>query len=264
VVALIGRRLDIEREIACDDHFLADGSQAKAYALMLTQFANRERDRHLATATAGWNKKHQIKERIDMLLDHHRNTAPRPARVGAGLFTLAILAAAILAMNVSPRLAFAQSESSLVSQNSSSAADLFADPVAEPRSKDKQRNLVRETTQSIADLEVSPTDNSIFMQGEAEPTLESNGSDLLLTSPEGATLRVPGSPANPTAITVPVEIEIPVPELAEPEVIPSPQTRRYTAQTQSPQRSTGASDASPSQASPAADPFHFQQFPHAE
>jgi len=249
-VALIGRRLDIEREIACDDHVLADGSQAKAYALMLTQFANRERDRHLATATAGWNKKHQIKERIDMLLDYHRNTAPRPARVGAGLFTLAILAAAILAMNVSPRLAFAQSESSSISQNSSSADDLFEAPVAEPRSKDNRRVRVQGTIQNNADVEASPRESSIFMQREVEPTLESNGSDLLLTSPAGATLRLPGSPTAPTAISVPVEIAIP--ELPEPEVIPSPQT------------STGASDAAPSQAFPAADPYHFPQFPHDE
>lgn len=250
VVALIGRRLDIEREIACDDHVLADGSQAKAYALMLTQFANRERDRHLATATAGWNKKHQIKERIDMLLDYHRNTAPRPARVGAGLFTLAILAAAILAMNVSPRLAFAQSESSSISQNSSSADDLFEAPVAEPRSKENRRVRVQGTIQNNADVEASPRESSIFMQREVEPTLESNGSDLLLTSPAGATLRLPGSPTAPTAISVPVEIAIP--ELPEPEVIPSPQT------------STGASDAAPSQAFPAADPYHFPQFPHDE
>ena len=263
VVALIGRRLDIEREIACDDHVLADGSQAKAYALMLTQFANRERDRHLATATAGWNKKHQIKERIDMLLDHHRNTAPRPARVGAGLFTLAILAAAILAMNVSPRLALAQSESSLVSQNSSSADDLFEAPVAEPRSKDKKRSRVQGTTQNSADLEVSPRDSSIFMQGEPEATFESNGSDLLLTSPQGATLRAPGSPDAPSAINHPVEVQVPA-ELEEPVVVTSPPASGLPVQSQSPQRSTGTSRTSSSRSFPAANPFHFPNFPHEE
>ena len=143
-VWLVSLRADVEREIACDDHVLDRAGQAKSYALMLTQFANRERDRHLASASAVWNKQSQIKERIEMLLDHHRNTAPRPARLSTGLLTTAALFVAALTLQYGPRVALADdpvASSSDTPAASGNSNFIFDDEVEEPRSKNKSNPL---------------------------------------------------------------------------------------------------------------------------
>ena len=182
-VWMVSRRADVEREIACDDHVLEGAGQAKAYALMLTQFANRERDRHLAAASAVWNKQSQIKERIEMLLDHHRNTAPRPARLGTGLLTVAALIVAALTFQYGPRVALADDPMLNTSDAPPATADsnsIFEEVIELPRSK-SSGSPAAEMRASDTDIELlSPSSNSNASGFLGEPAPGAMG----LESPE--------------------------------------------------------------------------------
>jgi len=104
----LDHRLTIDREIACDDHALAAGSTPADYALLLTDFVRHTRhDSDWIAAPAGWNGSSQLKERIDMILDTKRNSAPRLAPARAGILTFAIATAAALVLLTAPRLVLA-------------------------------------------------------------------------------------------------------------------------------------------------------------
>ncbi|HTH48377.1 MAG TPA: M56 family metallopeptidase [Candidatus Limnocylindria bacterium] len=103
----LSRRLTVEREIACDDHVLAATRTPCDYALFLTDFASRMRGRDVVAAPAAWNNKHQLTERIAMILDPKRNASPRLARASVGLLTTATAMAAVIALFAGPRLALA-------------------------------------------------------------------------------------------------------------------------------------------------------------
>ncbi len=104
----ISRRLAIEREIACDDHVLAATRDSRAYALFLTDFAGRMQCRNVAAASAAWSNRHQLKERITMILDSNRNSSPRVAGARVGVLAIAAALIALLGLAAGPRLAFAQ------------------------------------------------------------------------------------------------------------------------------------------------------------
>ncbi len=175
-VWLIGRRVDVEREIACDDFVLDGAGKAKAYALMLTQFANRERDRHLAAASAVWNKQSQIKERIEMLLDHHRNTAPRPARLSTGLLTLAALLVAAITLHYGPRVALADEpaadSSDMPTTPATNSNSIFENVVEEPRVKN--RDEVGFNTAMTSDDGSLPGNNARGAAASVEVEVEAN------------------------------------------------------------------------------------------
>lgn len=109
-VLWLSRRLAIDREIACDDHVLAATRRPREYALFLTDFAGRSLGRSWAVAPAAWSKQSQLTERIDMILDTHRNASPTVAR--AKVCTLGAMAAltAALGLYAGPRVALAASE----------------------------------------------------------------------------------------------------------------------------------------------------------
>lgn len=111
-VWFISRRLSIEREISCDDYVLAANGGPRDYALFLTEFAGRMQGRGLAAAPAGWCKKSQLKERIDMLLDSKRNASPRLVRTRMALFATTATLVALLGSQIAPRLSLAAEDSS--------------------------------------------------------------------------------------------------------------------------------------------------------
>jgi len=103
----LSRRLTVEREIACDDHVLAATRSPRSYALFLTEFAGQMQSRALPAALAAWSNKHQLEERINMILNSNRNSSPRLARVRALVLSAAAALVAILVLQAGPRLALA-------------------------------------------------------------------------------------------------------------------------------------------------------------
>lgn len=103
-VLWLSRRLTVDREIACDDYVLNATRAPREYALFLTDFASRTRGRQWAAAPAAWSNPSQLKERIHMILDPHRNTSPRIAPARVGLLTLAALLIAATGLYGAPRL----------------------------------------------------------------------------------------------------------------------------------------------------------------
>lgn len=110
-VIWLSRRMDIDREIACDDHVLAAAGRERAreYALFLTDFARRTHGRTWSAAPAAWSNPTQLEERIRMLLNPHRNTSPRTARAGAGAWIAGLALLAALGLYATPRLSLAAS-----------------------------------------------------------------------------------------------------------------------------------------------------------
>lgn len=108
-VVWLSRRLTIDREIACDDFALARSVSRRDYALLLTEFAGRNRNREWIAAPAAWSNRSQLKERINMILDPNRNTSRRLSRTSVGALTVATLGIAIVALIAGPRLVLAAS-----------------------------------------------------------------------------------------------------------------------------------------------------------
>jgi Ca-activated chloride channel homolog len=93
-VRWIGRTLDLEREIACDDFVLNATGQARPYAACLVkvvELTGGVRGSLTAAAVAEGNS--HLSRRVDMLLDGARHTGTRVLR-----FRLAAVAAAIAAL----------------------------------------------------------------------------------------------------------------------------------------------------------------------
>ncbi|MGH9663158.1 MAG: M56 family metallopeptidase, partial [Bryobacteraceae bacterium] len=96
VVYWIGRRLTLEREIACDDRVVASIGAPRSYAECLARLMEVmlfTRASALATGVAGG--KPQISWRIELLLDRSRNFAPA---LQASRFALALAVLALFAM----------------------------------------------------------------------------------------------------------------------------------------------------------------------
>jgi hypothetical protein len=108
----LSRRLTVDREIACDDFVLAASRSRRDYALLLTDFASRTRGRSWAAAPGAWSSKHQLKERISMILDSKRNASTHVSRRRAGALCSAAVLAAAVALYAAPRLALAGDSSS--------------------------------------------------------------------------------------------------------------------------------------------------------
>ncbi len=125
----LSRRLTVEREIACDDHVLAATRTPCDYALFLTDFASRMRCRDVVAAPAAWNNKHQLTERIAMILDPKRNASPRLARASLGLLTTATAMIAGLALFTGPRLALAADHTDDTKNDDSADAATSQEPV---------------------------------------------------------------------------------------------------------------------------------------
>ena len=79
----IGRQLDLQREIACDDCVVAQTGQSQAYAHCLTRLIELSLwSRQPALAIGIAEGKSQIAVRVGLLLDRARETSPRLSRPG--------------------------------------------------------------------------------------------------------------------------------------------------------------------------------------
>lgn len=92
-VRWIGRRLDFDREVACDDAVVALTRKPRQLAACLTRLAEiAAGPRISAIAPSAVGPKSQLSRRIQMLLDSDRNTSPRPSL----LTCVAVLAVAAM------------------------------------------------------------------------------------------------------------------------------------------------------------------------
>ncbi len=106
----ISRQLSLEREIACDDHVLQQSKRPQTYALVLANLAARMQRRLPLLAPGSSNNKTQLKERIDMILNTHRNTSPRLAKTWLALITSTAAIVAVAIIFAAPRIVLAQIE----------------------------------------------------------------------------------------------------------------------------------------------------------
>jgi beta-lactamase regulating signal transducer with metallopeptidase domain len=120
----IGRRLNLEREIACDDHVVSVTRESRTYAVCLTRLVELSlMPRRAGLAPAVAFSKKQIVSRVESLLKK-RNSNPRFSRLGL-LASAGVLVAAITqCLVISPVIAVSNNTSENVEQNSRQAATI--------------------------------------------------------------------------------------------------------------------------------------------
>ena len=138
----IGKRLSLEREIACDDHVLQQGGGRRSYALVLANVAGRIHHRLPILAPGVSNSQSQLQQRIDMILNTRRNSSPKLATAGLASITTVAAVLAALGLYFAPRLVLgappaaptpAVASSSAVAEPSSDAvAGIDAGPKFKP------------------------------------------------------------------------------------------------------------------------------------
>lgn len=228
----LGRRLTVEREIACDDHVLAAGRPPRDYALFLTEFASDVRSRDWAPALAAWSNTSQLNERVTMILNSKRNTSPHLARATVGFLTTAAALTAVIGLQAAPRVSIAAS------------AD---------RAEGKATTV---SAQSEPEIATSVTaEVQTHAQGEAVAELKSP--DGTLTLKRTATFAVDAEPATASATVdsgpkpkpaqTPAALSLPA---ASPVGAPRPMAAPAPAQV--PPRALAAANAAPPLAAPPA------------
>jgi len=87
------RKIQIERELACDDTVLESGKEAGFYATLLLDLAAKlpEGNRYVGL-TVSMARKHQVEERIDAILDATKKRSPLSRRAAWGLLLLLLFA----------------------------------------------------------------------------------------------------------------------------------------------------------------------------
>lgn len=105
-VWLIGRRLDLEREVACDDWVLGVGTASRDYATCLTKVADVMRAGRVGLAPGITHSRRSLVARVDRLLDRRRSLSVRVSG-GAVLACFGGLGVAVFAFGqLSPVVAF--------------------------------------------------------------------------------------------------------------------------------------------------------------
>jgi beta-lactamase regulating signal transducer with metallopeptidase domain len=104
-VHVIARRLDLEREIACDDRVVAATSDVRSYAVGLTRMAESTAWPHRGIAApAIFVTRHQLSLRVEELLTHRRTFARRAAVAPAAVALAASLGVVALAAPLTPHI----------------------------------------------------------------------------------------------------------------------------------------------------------------
>ena len=156
-VGWLSRRIVVEREIACDDHVLAATRTPRAYALFLTEFAGRMQCRDVAAAPAAWSNKHQLKERITMIMDPNRNSSPRLARARVGALTAVAALIAILGLHVGPRLALAAEKPTVADRDDVAITkETQSDKTVSPPPRHQVESTTESTVSTVTSISVAP------------------------------------------------------------------------------------------------------------
>lgn len=124
----VERRLCAERELACDDRVVLDGSAGKAYAICLTHLAEYSMlRRSLSLALGALDRRPELARRVHRLL---RRQSPAMGRLQAGFATAGLMAVVLgvgVALAHSPRLvSFAEPARATMSASAAMESDLIA------------------------------------------------------------------------------------------------------------------------------------------
>jgi len=106
MVLCLGRKLNLNREIACDDWVITLSGEPKSYAICLTKLIEFNVMSAQTTATGvAFHKKH-IAKRIRMLLDKGRDTTSQFSRISILMTTCIIISAFVVFTKFSPVVSF--------------------------------------------------------------------------------------------------------------------------------------------------------------
>ena len=109
VVRWITRRIDLEREIACDDFVVEQTGQARPYASCLTRVVEIAGGvRSSLVAAAATEERSHLARRIEMLLDKTRHKGTRLLKIRLSLMVAALIALACVVVRTPAVFAFAQ------------------------------------------------------------------------------------------------------------------------------------------------------------
>ncbi len=112
VVRWITRRMDLEREIACDDFVVEQTGQARPYASCLTHVVEIAGGvRSSLVAAAATEERSHLARRIEMLLDKTRHKGTRLLKIRFLLMAAVLLALAVVAVRTPGLIAFAAADS---------------------------------------------------------------------------------------------------------------------------------------------------------
>jgi beta-lactamase regulating signal transducer with metallopeptidase domain len=111
VVRWITRRIDLEREIACDDFVVEQTGQARPYASCLTRVVEIAGGmRSSIVASAATEERSHLARRIEMLLDKTRHKGTRLLKTRLIIVVAALMALACIAVRTPGVIAFAAAE----------------------------------------------------------------------------------------------------------------------------------------------------------
>jgi len=223
----ISRQLSLEREIACDDHVLHQSKRPQAYALVLANLAARMQRRLPLLAPGSSNNRTQLKERIDMILNTHRNTSPRLAKTWLALITSTAALVAVAVIGSAPRIVLAQIE-----EPAAIAPPADVPPV--PPINEVVAVALVPGTPHLDSADIAPPTPPVPAVVSAGPKFKAGGpialstSPLVVTAPTVAlapvtarlsvTAAVPGHPPSLAAIEAPSEPKAP----RAPRPVPAP------------------------------------------
>lgn len=129
VVRWITRRIDLEREIACDDFVVEHTGQARPYASCLTRVVEIARGgRSSIVAAAATEERSHLARRIEMLLDKTRHKGTRLLKTRLFLMVAALLAFAFVAAKTPGLIAFAAVDQNSISDQGPAAPEAPAAP----------------------------------------------------------------------------------------------------------------------------------------
>jgi beta-lactamase regulating signal transducer with metallopeptidase domain len=208
----ISKQLALEREVACDDWVLHQGGRPRAYALMLADMAGRLQSAHPLLAPVISSSKSQLQQRINMILNTHRNTSPRLAKVRLGIITSATAGMALVAVYSWPRIVLAENRTAAVSTGAD-ALSAAASAVSSVNAVDSD-SADAPSAALAASPEVSPGPKF-----KPEP----NSEDATPTPPVPPVAPVP--PIAPTPATPPALGDLPLPPTPRPGRAPDAQRR---------------------------------------
>lgn len=107
-VRFAARRLDLEREISCDDRAALDRRNSYADSLVRLCRTMLTAKKSAPLAVGAVQSQSQLAQRVRCLLDRHRSHAPDVSRTGIAMSSFLLVGALALAMEWMPRLAAAE------------------------------------------------------------------------------------------------------------------------------------------------------------
>ncbi|MGH9949452.1 MAG: M56 family metallopeptidase [Pyrinomonadaceae bacterium] len=169
IVWWAGSRLDIEREIACDNGVISITGKPRSYAMCLTTLIESVGAFNVQSLSSSMFSKHpQVFERIRLLMDSRSNKTPGLSTLGASVAAVVMIGAIVFGSLTLPAIGFAKAEPDL------SRVALAPDEIALeskaliPGILLSDRKFRRNLTQNAATTAPVVEDHEKPLQGRAE------------------------------------------------------------------------------------------------